>query len=364
LSPGDREELERRIAAGETQEDAAGAIGCDVRTVIRRIMRNGGLRSYERRWSLQNLSLAEREEIAVGIARGKSGAVIGRRLGRACSTITREISRNGGRQRYRASAADQRALDQARRPKQPKSERCERLRREVEGRLQQRWSPEQISARLVLDFDDDAAMRISHEAIYQSLFVGSRRALRRDLRKCLRTRRVHRRPRDRRQGGPLKDMALIAQRPSEAKSRKTPGHWQGDLIIGKGGRSVVATLVCRTTRLTMLVRLPYGRTADLLHAALTTALPSLPDGLARSLTRDQGKEMADHARITADTGVPIFFCRPSCPWQRGTNENANGLLRQYLPKGTDLSPISQSELDQIAAELNSRPRRILGWMTP
>ena len=231
-------------------------------------------------------------------------------------------------------------------------------------RLQQRWSPQQISARLALDFPDDAAMRISHEAIYQSLFVQSRRALRRDLSKCLRTRRVHRRPRGRRQGGPLKDMAPVSQRPAEADDRRTPGHWEGDLIIGKRGRSAIATLVERTTRFTVLVRLPAGRTSGSLHAALTTTLPNLPDGWARSLTWDQGKEMADHARITADTGVPIYFCRPSCPWQRGTNENTNGLLRQYLPKGTDLSPITQHELDQIAAELNGRPRRVLKWMTP
>ena len=333
-------------------------------TVIRWIMHNCGLRSYERKRSPQNLSLAEREEIAVGIARGTSGVVIGRRLGRACSTITREVSRNGGRQRYRASVADRRALDQARRPKQPKPARCARLRREVEGRLQQRWSPEQISARLALDFPDDAAMRISHEAIYQSLFVQSRRAVRRDLSKCLRTPRVHRRPRGRRQGGPLKDMAPISQRPPEADDRKTPGNWEGDLIIGKKGRSAIATLVERTTRFTVLVRLPDGRTAGSLHAALTTVLTSLPDGWVRSLTWDQSKEMADHARITADTGVPIYFCRPSCPWQRGTNENTNGLLRQYLPNRTDLSPISQHELDQIAAELNGRPRRVLEWMTP
>ncbi len=207
-------------------------------------------------------------------------------------------------------------------------------------------------------------MRISHEAIYQSLFVQSRRALRRDLSKCLRTRRVHRRPRGRRQGGPLKDMAPVAQRPAEADDRKTPGHWEGDLIIGKGGRSAIATLVERTTRFTVLVRLPAARTAGSLHAALATTLPNLPVGWARSLTWDQGKETADHARITADTGVPIYFCRPSCPWQRGTNENTNGLLRQYLPKGTDLSPISQHKLNQIAAELNGRPRRVLQRMTP
>ena len=364
LSSGDRVELERRIAAGETQEDVAGAIGCDVGTVIRWIMHNGGLRSYERKRSPRRLSLAEREEIAVGVARGTSGAVIGRRLGRASSTITREISRNGGRQRYRASVGDRRALDQARRPKQPKLARCAPLRREVEGRLQQRWSPEQISARLALDFAGDAAMRISHEAIYQSLFVQSRRAQRRDLTGCLRTRRVHRRPRGRRHRGPLKDMAPIAQRPAEANDRKTPGHWEGDLIIGKKGRCAIATLVERTTRFTVGVRLPAGRTAGSLHAALTTVLTSLPDGWVRSLTWDQGKEMADHARITADTGVPIYFCRPSCPWQRGTNENTNGLLRQYLPNRTDLSPIPQHDLDQVAAELNGRPRRVLQWMTP
>ncbi len=364
LSPWDSEELERRIAAGETQEEVAGAIGGDVATVIRWIMHNGGLRPDGRKRSPRNLSVAEREEIAVGIARGESGAVIGRRLGRACSTVTREIARSGGRQRYRASAADRRALDEARRPKQPKLARNARLRREVEARLQKRWSPEQISARLALDFPDDAAMRISHEAIYQSLFVQSRRALRRDLSKCLRTRRVHRRPSGRRHTGPLKDMAPIAQRPAEADDRKTPGHWQGDLIIVKGGRSAIATLVERTTRLTVLVHLPAGRTAGSLHAALATTLPKLPAGWAPSLTWDQGTEMADHARITADTGVPIYFCRPSCPWQRGTNENTNGLLRQYLPNGTDLSTISQHKLNRIAAELNGRPRRVLQWMTP
>ena len=309
LSWEDRAELERRIAAGETQEDVAGAIGCDVGTVIGWIMHNGGLRSYERKRSPRRLSLAEREEIAVGIARGTSGAVIGRRLGRACSTITREISRNGGRQRYRASVGDRRALDQARRLKQPKLARCARLRREVEGRLQQRWSPGADLSAAGLGL----SRRCGDAAIYQSLFVQSRRAQRRDLSGCLRTRRVHRRPRGRRHGGPLKDMAPIAQRPAEANDRKTPGHCEGDLIIGNRGRSAIATLVERTTRFTVGVRLPAGRTAGSLHAAPTTTLPNLPDRWARSLTWDQGKEMAKHARITADTGVPIYFCRPSCP---------------------------------------------------
>jgi IS30 family transposase len=364
LSDAERAELERRIAAGETQEDVARAIGCDVRTVFRWVLRNGGLRSYERRRSALRLSLCEREQIAVGIARGETATAIAARLGRAASTVTRELKTNGGRDGYRACGADARALRQARRPKRAKLAVCPQLRVEVEARLGQRWSPQQIAARLVVDFPDDAEMRVSHETIYQSLFVQSRGALRQELTTCLRTGRVHRKAQGSRPGGNLRDMVLISERPAEVEDRAVPGHWEGDLIIGKAGRSAVATLVERTTRFLMLVELPSGRTAESVRAALAATMPSLPAALRRTLTWDQGKEMADHARFTIQTGIQVFFCDPSAPWQRGTNENTNGLLRQYLPKGTDLTAYDQAALDAIADELNGRPRQTLGWMKP
>jgi IS30 family transposase len=364
LSDADRDELERRIAAGETQDEVARAVGCDVRTVFRWVLRNGGLRSYERRRSVLRLSLEEREQIAVGVARGESATVIARRSGRATSTITRELNANGGRDGYVACRADQRALKQARRPKRPKLARCPRLRAEVETRLTQRWSPQQIAARLVVDFPDDAEMRVSHETIYQSLFVQSRGALRRELTAGLRTGRVHRKARGARQGGGLRDMVPIRQRPPEVEDRAVPGHWEGDLIIGKAGRSAIATLVERQSRFLMLVKLPDGRTAESVRVALAAIIPSLPAALRRSLTWDQGKEMAEHVQFTVDTGVQVFFCDPSAPWQRGTNENTNGLLRQYFPKGIDLTGYDQADLDTVASELNGRPRQTLGWMKP
>jgi IS30 family transposase len=364
LSDADRTELQRRIAAGETQEEVARAIGCDVRTVFRWVLRNGGLRSYERRRSPLRLSLEEREEIAVGVARGETATAIAARLGRAISTVTRELKANGGRAGYVACRGDTRALKTARRPKPAKLAACERLRVEVEQRLAQRWSPQQIAARLKLDFPDDPEMRVSHATIYQSLFVQSRGALRRELTASLRSGRVHRRARGSRPGGNLRDMVLITERPAEVDDRAVPGHWEGDLIIGKAGRSAVATLVERSTRFVRLVELPAGRTAESVRGALAAAMPELPAALRRSLTWDQGKEMAEHARFTIDTGIQVYFCDPSAPWQRGTNENTNGLLRQYLPKGTDLTAYDQAALDAIADELNGRPRQTLDWMKP
>lgn len=364
LSPVERAELQRLVADGATQERAAELIGCDVRTVIRWIRHDGGLRPYQRRRSPLRLSLDERERIVVGIAEGKSAVMIARELGRSASTVSREIGRNGGRAEYRAAESDKRALQRARRPRPSKLAACARLRREVEQGLTQHWSPQQISARLRIDFPDDPEMRVSHEAIYQALFVDSRRALPRDLAKRLRTRRVHRRPRGRRQGGPLRNMVPIENRPTEINHRTTPGHWEGDLIIGRGGRSAVATLVERQSRYTVLVALPAGRTAASVTDALTSTFTKMPRPLAASLTWDQGKEMAEHEALSAATGIPIYFCKPSSPWQRGTNENTNGLLRQYLPKGTDLAAVPSGRLQAIADELNGRPRRILEWMTP
>jgi IS30 family transposase len=235
---------------------------------------------------------------------------------------------------------------------------------QVEAGLRLLWSPEQIQARLVVDYPDDLEMRISHETIYQSLFVQSRGALRRELTACLRTRRVHRRPQGKLQGGHIKEMVMITKRPAQATDRAVPGHWEGDLILGKAGRSAIATLVERTTRFTMLICLDKGRTAESVRNALTEHIKHLPDALFRTLTWDQGKEMAQHARFTIDSGIAVYFCDPHSPWQRGTNENTNGLLRQYFPKGTDLTTHTQKDLDRVADQLNGRPRQTLGWMKP
>jgi IS30 family transposase len=364
LSDEQRDEIDRRIARGETQEEVAAVVGCDARTVIRWIARTGGLPRYQRRRSARFLSLAEREEIVLGVVRGESAAVIARRLGRATSTVTRELARNGGRRGYRAARADERALEQARRPKPAKLARCPRLRFEVERRLLERWSPQQIAARLRLDFPDDPEMRVSHETIYQSLYVQSRGALRRELSSELRSARSHRKPRGSRMGGNLREIVSIAERPPEVEQRAVPGHWEGDLLIGKAGRSAIATLVERQTRFTMLIQLPHGRTAESVRTALTENIQRLPEALRRTLTWDQGKEMAEHARFTIDNNVQVYFCDPSSPWQRGSNENTNGLLRQYFRKGDELSRYDQLALDRVADQLNGRPRQTLQWLKP
>jgi IS30 family transposase len=364
LSDLQRDEIERRIGRGETQDEVAAVVGCDPRTVIRWITRTGGIRSYERRRSARFLSLAEREEIALGVERDESAVVIADSLGRAPSTVAREFARNGGRDGYRAARADVRALEQARRPKPAKLVRSPRLRAEVELRLRERWSPQQIAARLRLDFPDDLEMRVSHETIYQSLYVQTRGALRRELARELRSGRQHRKPRGSRMGGSLREIVPISERPSEVDDRAVPGHWEGDLIIGRAGRSAIATLVERQTRFAMLIKLPNGRTSESVRVALTEHVQRLPEALRRTLTWDQGKEMAEHARFTIDSGVQVYFCDPSSPWQRGSNENTNGLLRQYFRKGDDLDAPSQHDLDQVADEVNGRPRQTLKWMKP
>jgi len=313
------------------------------------------------------LSVAEREEIAVGVAAGEPLRVIAARLGRAPSTVSREIRRNSPRQGgYRAVAAQAQAEFRARRPKTAKLAGNERLRGWVQARLAERWSPEQISAMLKVQFAGEPEMRVSHETIYQSLYVQGRGALRRELAVCLRTGRALRKPR--RTGGErrgrITDMVMISERPAEAADRAVPGHWEGDLIIGAGNASAIGTLVERTTRFCLLLHLPQGRDPAAVAAAMTGAIRSLPAQLRRSLAWDQGKEMAGHRQITLATGLAIYFCDPHSPWQRGSNENTNGLLRQYFPKGTDLSVHSKADLDTVAAELNARPRKTLGWKTP
>jgi IS30 family transposase len=312
------------------------------------------------------LSLAEREEISRGLAAGAPVRQIARRLGRAPSTVCREVAANGGRDRYRACAADRRAVRRMRRPKPARLARCPRLRAVVESKLELRWSPQQIAAWLSISYPNDPEMRVSHETIYLSLFVQSRGALRKELARYLRRGRARRRPRGlsvMNGQGQLRGTVHISQRPAEASDRAVPGHGEGDLLVGTRS-STVATLAERTSRFVMLAGLPGGHTAGVVADALADAITSLPSQLRRSLTWDQGKEMAEHARFSVATGAPVYFCDPHSPWQRGSNENTNGLLRQYFPRSTDLRALTQSDLDAVAAELNDRPRQTLGWKSP
>jgi IS30 family transposase len=320
----------------------------------------------ERKRSPLRLLLAEREEISRGLAAGESLRLIARRLGRSPSTISREVKTNGGRRGYRACRADRAALRRAHRPKPCKFVQCDRLRAVVDAKLELRWSPQQISGWLVRAFPDEPEMRVSHETIYLSLFVQTRGALRKELTRHLRTGRVHRRRRGgrvRNGQGVIRGLVHISERPAEADNRAVPGHWEGDLIFGQGS-SAVATLVERHSRFVMLIGLPTSHTADVVADALAAKITELPEQLRRSLTWDQGKEMAQHARFTITSGVPVYFCDPRSPWQRGTNENTNGLLRQYLPRKTRMSDYKQSRLDAIATELNNRPRQTLAWRSP
>ena len=312
------------------------------------------------------LSLAEREEIMAGLARGESYRVIGARIGRPASTISREVRRNGPPGRYRALRAQALAEERAARPKTAKLAADGELRDWVRRHLEMKWSPEQISVLLKREFADRPEMRVSPETIYQSIYVQGRGALRRELAASLRTGRALRKPR--RTGGErrgrIKDMVMISERPAEAADRAVPGHWEGDLLIGAAGKSAIGTLVERTTRFTMLVPLPQGYDAPVMAAALAPVIASLPDALRRSLTWDQGREMKAHAQIAIAADCQIYFCDPHSPWQRGSNENTNGLLRQYFPKGTPLGGHSPAHLAAVAAELNGRPRKTLGWKTP
>ncbi|WP_433274076.1 IS30 family transposase [Pseudonocardia xinjiangensis] len=366
----------------------------------------------------RHLSLAEREEIAVGVAAGLSNAEIARRLGRHRSTIGRELTRNQmmwgdrpararpARERaarararaghdpqpgrpgqsptpglaagpgparrrnlcYRAWVAQTKAEQRARRPKPTKLADNPALAARVQAELTARWSPEQIASRLRQDFPDQPELWVSHETIYQELYVQGRGQLRRELTRCLRTgralRRPHRRADQRRERARITDMLMISERPAEAEDRAVPGHWEGDLIIGKDGGSAIGTLVERSTRFVMLLHLPDTHGAPQVRDAMITSMHSLPAALRRSLTWDQGIELSRHGEITIALDMPIYFCDPHSPWQRGSNENTNGLLRQYFPKGTDLSRHTAVELDLAAAEINARPRKTLGWDTP
>jgi transposase, IS30 family len=319
------------------------------------------------------LSLSEREELSRGVAARLGDAEIGRQLGRHRSTIWREKHRNGrpgrGADDYRAVPAQAAAEARARRPKRRKLEH-EPLRTAVQDRLAQRHSPQQIARRLKREFPDDEDMQASHETIYRALFVQGRGSLRRELATCLRTGRAIRRPRRRVDGRSdpdrrIPDKVMISERPAEAADRAVPGHWEGDLILGKANRSAIGTLVERTTRFCMLLHLPAGPAdAIAVRDQIVATIGTLPEFLRRSLTWDQGLELRRHKEITIAADLPIYFCDPRSPWQRGSNENTNGLLRQYFPKGTDLSVHTAEDLAFVAAELNGRPRQTLGWDTP
>lgn len=356
------------LARGVTVREAAELCGLGTRTVDKLISEHGRMSHvacYRPRPGV--LSRDEREEIRAGIERGESDSEIADRLGRHRSTVWREIRANGGRGRYRAFRAHDRAALRARRSRPLWFETRPELWGLVEEKLRLWWSPQQISKWLRIEHRDDASWWVSHESIYQAIYVQGRGSLRRELAQCLRTGRAKRRPRGKsgngRERGRIPDMVNISQRPAEVEDRAVPGHWEGDLILGKGGRSAVATLVERSTRFGMLIKID-NKTAEHVTDRIATEVQRLPDELFKSLTWDQGKELAHHTDFTIATGIDVFFCDPHSPWQRGSNENWNGLVRQYLPKGTDLSIHTQDDLDKMAQSLNTRPRMTLDWETP
>jgi IS30 family transposase len=414
----ERRHFWKDVARGQTSEDAAVAAGVSQAVGTRWFRQGGGMPNVSlTQPSARYLSFTEREEIALLNAQGEGIREIARQTRRHASTISRELRRNaatrGGYVEYRASTAQWHSQRRARRPKMAKlasnavlrqyvqerlagtvmTERGKRLGPQTawngrrHGRRQDRhwawsWSPQQIANRLQIDFPDDESMRISHEAIYQALFIQGRGALDRELSSCLRSGRPLRIPRARSRGRGknfVTPEVMISKRPSEVETRAVPGHWEGDLIIGLGS-SAIGTLVERATRFTMLLHLPpmkergavrqkngpalAGHGAEAVRGAITASILPLPSSMRRSLTWDQGAEMSQHAQLRTDTGLDIYFCEPRSPWQRGTNENTNGLLRQYFPKGTDLSRHGVEDLDAVATALNNRPRKVLGWRTP
>jgi len=359
-------EVWERRGAGELTRSIARRLGRNGSSIRRIVEDAGGVRPMPRRRADRHLSLTEREEISRGVAAGESLRTIASRLGRAPSTVSREVVRNGGRSEYRAHRADRAAWGRARRPQRCKLATNPALREAVEDKLALRWSPQQISGWLRYTYSDVEAMHVSHETIYLSLFIQARGGLKRELAQHLRTRRVNRRPKGTKPPsgkGQIVDPVMISERPAEVEDRAVPGHWEGDLLMGKR-QTAIGTLVERWSRYVMLFPLRDGNSAEAVRTALADTVQQLPEHLWQSLTWDQGKEMAQHAQFTIDTGIQVYFCDPRSPWQRGSNENTNGLLRQYFPKGTDMAGLTQADLDFAAHQLNGRPRQTLGWMTP
>ena len=366
LSELEKAEIWDRFEGGESQRSISRRLGRSPSSIRTLLVGSGFRRPVPGpEWSSLRLSLTEREEISRGLAAGVSFRCIASGLGRAGSTVSREVTANGGRNRYRATTAHGASRHLARRPKPTRLGSNHRLREVVEEKLELWWSPTQISDWLTDTYPDSEEMWVSHETIYQSLFIQGKGTLRKELWRCLRTGRATRRPQGRPAStkGRIRDMVMISERPAEVEDRAVPGHWEGDLLMG-ARQSAIGTLVERWSRYVMLFGLPEGNTAEAVRDALTETVQRLPDHLWQSLTWDQGKEMAQHVQFSIDTGVDVYFCDPKSPWQRGTNENTNGLLRQYFPKGTDMSQLTQEELDQAAYSLNTRPRHTLGGMTP
>ena len=362
----ERRELWDRGECGESVSEIGRALDREPGTIHSTIRRHGGLVPAERRRSRLALSVCEREEISRGVAAGESARRVAARLGRSPSTVTRELARHGGRRRYRAGEADTRAWVSARRPQVCKLARRPALRDLVAGKLAEDWSPEQIAGWLKAEFPLDQTLWVSHETIYLTLFIQARGALRHELVAHLRRTRSIRRPRSAKRGncgqGQIVGAVSIRERPAEVEDRAIPGHWEGDLLAGSANTHI-ATLVERHSRFVMLVAVD-GKDTRSVTNALSRHVRRLPEQLRSSLTWDRGLEMAEHARFTIATDVKVYFCDPQSPWQRGSNENTNGLLRQYLPKGTDLSQLTQPQLDAIAAKLNTRPRETLAFKTP
>lgn len=359
-------EMLQRYRQGESVSSISRALSLPLGSTYARIRASGGLTVPQRRRSVCALQAADREVISRGLAAGRSFGAIARQLDRAVSTISREVARNGGRGAYRAGEADQRAWDCARRPKPCRLAQRRRLRRRVAGKLHQDWSPQQISGWLRQEHEGISAMQISHETIYKTLFVQARGALKQELLSHLRSGRKMRRARSasgRQEGrGQIVDAVPISQRPAEAKDRAVPGHWEGDLIVG-ANNSYIITLVERASRFVMLIP-TASKDAPTVASALIAKIKTLPKELRRSLTWDRGTEMALHKHIALVAEIDIYFCDPKSPWQKGSNENTNGLLRQYFPKGTDLSIHGPAHLDAVARKLNGRPRQTLGFRTP
>lgn len=355
-----------RWGEGALVPDIAEELGRDKSGIRYVIAQRGGIAPAPRRRAPRTLRLDEREEISRGVARGDSLRAIARRLGRAPSSISRELQRHGGRTAYRAASADAAAWARARRPKICRLALHAPLRHLVTQKLRADWSPQQIAHWLRATYPENATLHVSHETIYRTLFVQARGALKADLVAHLRRRHSMRRNRSARTTGrgrgQIVDAVSISARPPEVADRAVPGHWEGDLLLG-ATHSQIATLVERSSRYVLLVRVP-ARTSETLVRALQRRIQTLPTHLAHSLTWDRGLEMAQHKAFTIATDVQVYFCDPQSPWQRGSNENTNGLLRQYFPKGTDVSTVTQRQLDTVARKLNTRPRQTLGWQTP
>lgn len=366
LTASQKAELWNRWKNGQSLSEIGRALGKHAGSIHGVLSSNGGIVPAVRRRSRLALTLSEREEISRGIVSDASIRQIATAIGRSPSTVSREITRHGGRNKYRASEADWQAWDHARRPKQCRLAGHARLQRLVASKLKLDWSPEQIAGWLEMEFPDDEDMRVSHETIYRSLFIQARGVLRKELIRHLRSGRMMRRSKNAspegQPRGQIVDGASIRERPAEVEDRAIPGHWEGDLIAGSGN-TYIATLVDRHSRFTMLVKVRGKDTASVV-SALGKQVRKLPAELRRSLTWDRGMELARHKEFTVATDAKVYFCDPQSPWQRGTNENTNRLLRQYFPKGTDLSRYSQIELNRIALRLNQRPRKTLGFLTP